>query len=167
MSRLFFVALLSLACVAAYASEFTAVAAGCVPDPENIRGDDYLVTAGTVKHKGTKVRDIRLRCPISIEITKPKRIYLIASSDEIGVGNQRTFVSAQLKLKTNNDDGGQDFCSVSTDQASQDGTVHLIDVACSLLPVTWNQNRNAWYLDITIRRRSSSRVVVFYGAGVR
>lgn len=171
MSRLLLIALLSLACVAAfgdkpYANEFSAVAAGCVPDSANIQGNDYLVTAGSVKHQTDKLPDIHLRCPISIVITKPTHIYLIASSDDGGVLNQKTFVNAQLSLKTNFDDGGNDFCSVNTDQAPQDGTVHLIDVACSFLPVTWDQARNAWYLGITIHRRSSSHIAVFYGAGV-
>lgn len=159
-------ALAAALCSPSRASEFMAVAAGCVPDPDNIRGNDYLVTAGTVKHQTGKLRDIRLRCPVSIEITKPARIYLVASSDDGGVLNQKTFVSARLSAKSNFDDGRNDYCSVSTEQASQDGAVHLIDVPCKPAPLAWDQNRYAWYLDITIHRRSTSHIAVFYGAGL-
>jgi hypothetical protein len=172
MSRLFFVILLSFACFAAfgnksYANEFTAVAAGCVPDPANIQKNDYLITGGTVKHQTGNFRDIHLRCPISIVITKPTHIYLVASDNDTGVGTFVTFVSAQLVAKSNYDDSINYFCSVNTDQARQDGSVHLIDVPCSV-PVTWDQTRNAWFLHITIHRRSSSSssIAVFYGAGV-
>ena len=173
MTRLFFLILLSVACVAAFgkkpfANEFTAVAAGCVPDAGNIHKNDYLVTAGSIKHQTGNVHDIHLSCPISIVITKPTRIYLIASDDVGEVQHSKSFVDATLAGKSNSDDGifYSPFCSANTGQASQDGTVHLIDVACSDLPVTWDQARIAWFLNITIHRASSEFNAVFYGAGV-
>lgn len=171
MTRLFFLTLLLLACSAAfgnkaYANEFTAVAAGCVPDSANIHGNDYLVTAGSVKHQTGNLHDIHLSCPISIVITKPTHIYLIAS-DNVGESQHvKSFVDATLSSRDNFDDGIGSYCSANTGQASQDGTVHLIDVACLGLPVTWDQTGTAWFLNITIHRRSSEFSAVFYGAGV-
>ena len=171
MRKRFFLTLLSVACLAvfgnkAYANEFTAVAAGCVPNPVNIHGNDYLVTAGSVKHQAGNIHDIHLSCPISIVITKPTRIYLIASDNVGEFQHEKSFIDATLASRDNSDDSIGNFCSANTGQASQDGTVHLIDVACPGLPTTWDQTRTAWFLNITIRRRSSEFSAVFYGAGV-
>ena len=149
------------------ADEFSSVAAGCVPDPVNIQANNYLITAGSVKHQPNMLGDIHLRCPISIIISKPTQIYMIASSDDVGVLNQKTFVTVKLNAKSNFDDGAFDaICSAHTDQASQDGTVHFIESPCSLSDDTWNQTRFAWYLEVMIHRRSTSHIAVFYGVGV-
>jgi hypothetical protein len=171
MSRLFFLVLTSVMYLAAfdnkvYANEFAAVAAGCVPDSANIQGNDYLVTAGSVKHQTGNLRDIHLSCPISIVITKPTRIYLVASDNVGEVQHEKSFVDATLSNRDNSDDGLGNFCSANTGQASQDGTVHLIDVACPGLPATWDQTSAAWFLNITIHRSSGEFSAVFYGAGV-
>ena len=152
------------------ANEFTAVAAGCMPDPVNIQANDYLVTSGSVKHQTGVTNTIHMRCPISIVITKPTHIYLTYYDDyqcHIPGCNNHTFVTARLdNTSITTDAPGTQYCAASSNSGTQDGSVHKIDVVCSGLPATWDQSNYSWYLDITITRGNTSNIAIFYGAGV-
>ncbi|MBA3406089.1 MAG: hypothetical protein H0U13_15640 [Gemmatimonadaceae bacterium] len=143
--------------------DFEATGASCVASDVAIQADSYLVTAGTVKHKGTNTDLIVLHCAIPQVIDAPTTLELLYQ-DSTGIAGTDVTVSYMKMHKSTG--AVSTISSQSSSCASCTATTGTPLSAGRGIIDTYDPGNYRYYMKVELDRSTSSDTAIFYGATV-
>jgi len=138
-------------------------APACSPTDVNIQSDAYLITGGTVKHKGSSLQQINLMCGVERNsgASNPSALF-IAYNDPDGTATTYTI---QATLWARNRTTGS-LSTIGTTVSSNSNTDTSDTQWASTFSHTFNFNTNHYYVYASVLRSSSSTAPFLSGVSL-